>query len=246
MSSTFLAGLAASASDSSEPECEPSRSAKLSHIAEQSSRSIGQAFQFTTTCVPSQVLGCEQMEFPWMSSAEASPARTSALRVVAPDSTETVLVSGANTDASSPRSDPVSSSLRTALLSELAALTGSSLTWKRSTTPANRSWWVLSTPELHTDGSALGLLPTPTAQSYGTNQGGAAGRTGPARPSLETMARQALWPTPTVKGNYNKKGLSARSGDGLATAVNMWPTRKRRRPANPGSDRASFDDHPSR
>ncbi len=27
------------------------------------------------------------------------------------------------------------------------------------------------------------------------------------------------WPTPTVKGNYNKAGLSARSGDGLATAV---------------------------
>jgi hypothetical protein len=36
-----------------------------------------------------------------------------------------------------------------------------------------------------------------------------------------------MWPTPTVKGNYNKKGLSAKSGDGLATAVNksrMWPT----------------------
>ncbi len=34
-----------------------------------------------------------------------------------------------------------------------------------------------------------------------------------------------LWPTPTVKGNYNKKGLSPASGDGLATAVNRahWP-----------------------
>jgi DNA (cytosine-5)-methyltransferase 1 len=28
-----------------------------------------------------------------------------------------------------------------------------------------------------------------------------------------------MWPTPTVKGNYNKKGLSSKSGDGLATAV---------------------------
>ena len=28
-----------------------------------------------------------------------------------------------------------------------------------------------------------------------------------------------LWPTPTVCGNYNRKGLSAKSGDGLATAV---------------------------
>jgi hypothetical protein len=33
-----------------------------------------------------------------------------------------------------------------------------------------------------------------------------------------------LWPTPTVCGNYNRKGSSATSGDGLATAVKMWPT----------------------
>jgi hypothetical protein len=32
------------------------------------------------------------------------------------------------------------------------------------------------------------------------------------------------WPTPTVCGNYNKKGLSKTSGDGLATAVAKWPT----------------------
>lgn len=31
-------------------------------------------------------------------------------------------------------------------------------------------------------------------------------------------------PTPTVCGNYNRKGASARSGDGLATWVAMWPT----------------------
>lgn len=33
-----------------------------------------------------------------------------------------------------------------------------------------------------------------------------------------------LWPTPTVCGNYNRKGASATSGDGLATAVKKWPT----------------------
>jgi DNA (cytosine-5)-methyltransferase 1 len=32
------------------------------------------------------------------------------------------------------------------------------------------------------------------------------------------------WPTPTVDGNYNKAGLSAKSGDGLATAVKQWAT----------------------
>jgi DNA (cytosine-5)-methyltransferase 1 len=33
-----------------------------------------------------------------------------------------------------------------------------------------------------------------------------------------------LWPTPTICGNYNKKGLSKTSGDGLETAVKLWPT----------------------
>lgn len=32
------------------------------------------------------------------------------------------------------------------------------------------------------------------------------------------------WPTPTVNGNYNRKGLSKTSGDGLATAVKMCKT----------------------
>ena len=32
------------------------------------------------------------------------------------------------------------------------------------------------------------------------------------------------WPTPTVHGNYNRKGLSKTSGDGLATAVKMCKT----------------------
>jgi hypothetical protein len=36
---------------------------------------------------------------------------------------------------------------------------------------------------------AIALLPTPSASSYGTNRGGAAGRTGPVRESLDTMAR---------------------------------------------------------
>jgi len=33
-----------------------------------------------------------------------------------------------------------------------------------------------------------------------------------------------MWPTPTLQGNYNRKGLSKKSGDGLETAVKMWPT----------------------
>lgn len=48
-------------------------------------------------------------------------------------------------------------------------------------------------------------------------------------PTLErrtSATGSGLWPTPTVCGNYNRKGASKTSGDGLATAVmkRMWPT----------------------
>ena len=42
------------------------------------------------------------------------------------------------------------------------------------------------------------MLPTPTVTSYGSNRGGAAGRRGEARLSLETMARRGVLPTPRV------------------------------------------------
>ena len=42
--------------------------------------------------------------------------------------------------------------------------------------------------------------------------------------SLGQMARQGLWPTPTVHGNNNREGLSEKSGNGLQTAVRLWPS----------------------
>jgi len=35
----------------------------------------------------------------------------------------------------------------------------------------------------------------------------------------EPLGHAVRWPTPTVKGNHNKAGLSSKSGDGLATAA---------------------------
>lgn len=43
-----------------------------------------------------------------------------------------------------------------------------------------------------------------------------------ARPTSATG--YGYWPTPTVCGNYNRKGASKTSGDGLATAVLRFPT----------------------
>jgi len=68
------------------------------------------------------------------------------------------------------------------------------------------------------------MLPTPTS-TPGTN-GGPNQRDSSGRPGLQAAA--SIWPTPTVNGNYNRKGLSKKSGDGLATAVKMWPTAQAR------------------
>jgi len=75
------------------------------------------------------------------------------------------------------------------------------------------------------------LLPTPSAVSYGSNKGGAAGRTGQERHSLESMARKALWPTP--KASDGQRGdcpaERERNTPCLPAAVRMdaehlWPT----------------------
>lgn len=57
--------------------------------------------------------------------------------------------------------DPLGCSLRTSLASALQQRTRCSLTWTRRATPAGRSWWVLTTLERPTEGSASGSWATP-------------------------------------------------------------------------------------
>jgi hypothetical protein len=69
------------------------------------------------------------------------------------------------------------------------------------------------------DGS---YLPTPTAQTYGTQK---AEGSAVYRPSLETMARKNLWPTPRAndaekRGNFDEHNPR----NGLPAAVKKWPT----------------------
>lgn len=73
---------------------------------------------------------------------------------------------------------------------------------------------------------AVRQWPTPT-MPYGTNQGGAMGRTGPMRPSLEGASKQ--WSTPRASPNENRNTKPAPShGDGhgrtLAGDVQSWST----------------------
>lgn len=73
--------------------------------------------------------------------------------------------------------------------------------------------------DLTTAVARLALLPTPSASNYGTNQGGAAGRVGPVRESLDTMARNGrfdptLLPTPKESdGPKGGPGMRGSSGD---------------------------------
>lgn len=198
MSSISSPELAVSASVSSGPASEPSRSVNESRSARQFSPDGGPMFPATVTCENSRQIVLKQMEFPWMPSAVDFPARTSPRPAKVLVLKESEAGFGSSTRASSAKSDQFSQSLRMCLAFELSGLTGCSLTWKNSGTPQNRSWWVLSMPEHHIGASGLGLLPTPTASSYGNNQGGQAGRVGPKRHSLRSMARNGLWPTPTA------------------------------------------------
>jgi len=79
---------------------------------------------------------------------------------------------------------------------------------------ADGQCWELPTLERRISGTGSGCVPNgetfwPTPTTNGLDGG--------------SNSRKALqkrqWPTPTVCGNYNRKGASATSGDGLATAV---------------------------
>ena len=151
------------------------------------------------------------------SSAADFPVRTSA-------SPERVLVLQAREAAYGSSSldslasfDPATQSWRTSQLSVLGGLEPYSETWPRSGMTRNGIAYQLPT-----------LVPLTVETESGswrtsTSEGQDAGGQDPNR-SLHTQVRQ--WPTPTIKGNHNRKGLSSKSGDGLATAVNqaMWPT----------------------
>lgn len=62
-----------------------------------------------------------------------------------------------------------------------------------------------------------------TLPTWGMTRSGAVYRHPTAERPISATG-SGLWPTITVCGNYNRKGASATSGDGLATAVKLWRT----------------------
>lgn len=163
-----------------------------------------------------------------------SPVRTFQWRVRVSESLEPGQGYGRTWPELSVRFDPATLSLRTLPCSPDADSTASSLILPR--------WGlmragVLSAPpksERPTSATGSGLWPTPVAHDDGKTPEAhmamkARMKGGPRHKptSLTVMVKgieRGIWPTPTVHGNYNRKGASATSGDGLATAVAMWPT----------------------
>lgn len=128
------------------------------------------------------------------------PVRTSASPAAAPASTEHAVDFGATWPGSLAKFDPESCGWKTVQPCDHAGSDESSVTWPRSGMTVAGWCWELPMSKRRTSATAFGsLLPTPTAENYGSCQGGAGGRAGHKnRPSLFTMAKHALWPTPTT------------------------------------------------
>jgi hypothetical protein len=101
----------------------------------------------------------------------------------------------------------------------------SSKTWKALVTKRRGEYSARLKSERLTRENESTFLPTPSATQYGSNQGGAAGRTGKVRHSLESMAKHDLWPTPRAndaekRGNFDITNPK----NGLPAAARLWPT----------------------
>lgn len=88
------------------------------------------------------------------------------------------------------------------------------------------------------DSKKLGETPEKWLRRSAANQAKGVHRQYPLGVAAQTGMDEAQikreWPTPTVTGNWNRKGASSESGDGLVTAVKQWPTPCASDSAGPG------------
>jgi hypothetical protein len=181
------------------------------------------------------------------------PARTSALPAKARASAELDPACGGTWRASLAKFDPATSSWKTAQLSLLEDSELCSVTWPRSGMTAAGQCWERPTLERRTSATGSGLSvdawPTPRCHMTRPVRVRMDVEKGHKSNLEEVVAVRAsgfsidtdatdlwsatahgakgtasvMWPTPTVCGNYNRKGSSATSGDGLAIAVGLTP-----------------------
>lgn len=168
-----------------------------------------------------------------MSFLADSPAKTSQSQARELESTESEAVCGDTWHESSARYCPDSSSWKTHRCLWEEDLPESSVILPRWGMMLNGVLWERITSPLHTSGIESGSWATPTTMdslppksSKALMKEATEARPGRSKPAnlRDQVSNSHLWPTPTVNGNHNRKGLFKNSGDGLATAVMKFPT----------------------
>lgn len=180
------------------------------------------------------------------SSAEDSPARTSLQRERARALLESAADSGLSLPGLLALPGPSGSSWRTYREAQAAGLTRSWPGWKTSAMKRFRSHCQRRLLALLTSEGGSSLLPTPNATPYGTGQNGDPGDgrgeySQKGKPSLWTMARQDLLPTPVVSRFYGGSQVRKKKNESLygMAAKGLLPTpvandAKKGSRANPG------------
>ena len=154
-----------------------------------------------TTCGPSQPSlfpGCEPKPLEEStSSAEGSPAKTSALQGKGRDSAGPDRGFGLSAPGLWASFDPVGHCLRMSVLSSSEGLTGCARTWRATATPSGRFWWVLASgSERRTDGTESGS--SDDWQTPNTLTGGQTSRGGDRKGELLLGGQvRAEWRAPT-------------------------------------------------
>jgi len=228
--------------DLNEPDSPSVGKWKLTPTVNVSLPSTGLPFLDTETSAP--WIGAPSN--PSMSSAEDSPAKTSALPGSEPGSTEPGPACGVNTSEPFATFDPATCSWRTSQASLLTnTLDVYSETWPRAGTMRNGQCYQQPNSELRTCETEFGLWPTPSAQQAGESEAflgrlqtkdGAPWRLGEraydpltGKHTQKTLNRAVkMWPTPTEDDSSNVNPKPNRR-PGLVSRVNeaeriYWPT----------------------
>jgi hypothetical protein len=137
----------------------------------------------------------QQLLLPLTSCAAASPAKTSLPPASELASQVLAAACGLSTSASFESYARGGSWSRMSPVERVRGLTPCSQAWESKAMLAYRSRLAQRIAALRTYVNGSSLLPTLTKTTYGTNQGGAAGRAGPVRESLQRMAAHRLLPT---------------------------------------------------
>jgi len=226
--STFLQGLAEESLATCSSGMSPLGPSKLSHTANKSCQrgrrtELSPGFQFSLM-FPNSTGGGSGDSSTLSPAGSPSLARTSPQRVKEKGLPAHVRAFGSKCSELLARFGLVLSSRKTRLTCEVAGLLPSSKDLPAWGMMRNGVYWELGTSVRLIEETECGsLLPTPTAMDH-RDMSAQAAQEAEGKGQQVRLAGRVKWPTPTICGNHRQKGQGTSTGDGLATAVNLWPT----------------------